>query len=259
MAGGMSYLDTPHAYGKINAWTGDYLEFGGVTCIANVADRYTNRGWAHAYEFIESDPMLSQYYTPLPVSSYHMTIHPMFTVADVPGSTPRVFDAKLNQLKSGFTQFYDELHNNPYKPKGKLKAMFGGGIIVIAVDLNPEDQKRAEGLRSKIHDFLGLDPIDRYRQHITLAYRRTTVEPKDEPGVKQSLNKLRKILDDEVLVNSGGKLKFESAELMLFHDMALFQPTDPRRWGVEPLGDLPFTPVELTQKVKPKGWVAPWL
>jgi len=58
------------------------------------------------------------------------------------------------------------------------------------------------------------------------------------------------IMKNEVLPNSGGKLKFDKAELMLFHDMCLFQPTDPNKWTEEPLADLPPTPVELKQKKK---------
>jgi len=129
------FLDTPHVEGKISYTTGDYLTFGGITCIANIADRNTNPGWTKIHDFLESDPFFSEYYTALPVNSYHMTIHPMFTVSSAPGSTPRAFDAELHKKKSGFLKIYNELENNPFQPEGKFMNIFTGGIVVIAVDL----------------------------------------------------------------------------------------------------------------------------
>ena len=254
-----AYLDTPHTRGKINPITGDYETFGGVTCIANIADRFSNPGWARVYEFIETDPILSKYYTALPVSSYHMTIHPMFTVSSVPGSTPRRFDAQLVPSKPAFIKFHEELVNHPFEPKGKIMDTYAQGIIVIAVELDPEDQKRTFGLRQLIHKLTGLDPIERYGQHITLAYRKSKVDVQDFRPLTKSLQQLIAILNNEVLSKSGGKLLFDKAQVMLFHDMALFQPSDPNTWSDEPLGDLPPTPEALKKKVKPEGWRAPWL
>jgi len=253
------YLDTPHTRGKIRPATGDYETFGGITCIANVADRYTNPGWARVYDFIENDPVLSKYYTALPVSSYHMTIHPMFTVSGVPGSTPRRFDAELIKKKLPLTAFYKETVQHPFEPRGKILDTYAQGIIVIAVGIRPEDAKRAYGLRKLIEKLTGMNAIEGYRQHITLAYRKEGFEPDDFVPIQQSLDKLKGILADDVLSNSNGELLFEKAQLMLFHDMALFQPTDPNTWSSEPLADLPPTPPELKMKVKPEGWRAPWL
>jgi len=253
------YLDTPHTRGKIHPMTGDYETFGGITCIAPVADRYTNPGWAHVYNFIESDPALSKYYTPLPVSSYHMTIHPMFTVSAVPGSTPRRFDKELLRAKDAFTAFYNETVEHPFEPRGGISDTYAQGIIVIAVDLREEDSSRAFGLRKLIQRLTGLNAIDEYRQHITLAYRKRSFDSSDIGSIQQSLKTIKSILADEVLANSNGQLVFDKAELMLFHDMALFQPTNPMTWTDEPLADLPPTPAELKMKVKPEGWRAPWL
>jgi len=244
------YLETPHTSGKISQSSGDYLTFGGVTCIANIADRNTNPGWTKIHDFLESDPFFSQYYTPLPVSSYHMTIHPMFTVSSTPGYNPRAFDAELLEKKSGFIEFYDELEKNPFVPEGKFVTIYTGGIIVIAVELDDDNQERADGLRTMVEDVLGIDRMRKYRQHITLAYRSKEFDPKDAVDMKKSYQTLVGIMKNEVLPNSGDKLVFEKAELMLFHDMCLFQPTDPHKWTDEPLGDLPPTPAELKQKKK---------
>ena len=253
------YLDTPHTRGKINRFSGNYETFGGITCIAPIADRYTNPGWARVYDFIEKDPILSQYYTALPVTSYHMTVHPMFTVSGVPGYTPRKFDVEINKAKKALTAFYNETVDHPFEPRGTVIDTYAQGIIVIAVELDSEDAMRTYQLRKLLGKLTGLDPIENYRQHITLAYRSADFGRQNSALVQESLMKLKSIIEKDVLPNSDGKLLFDKAQLMLFHDMTLFQPTNPMTWSDEPLADLPPTPPEFKMKVKPEGWRAPWL
>ena len=255
-AAAAAYADTPQTRGKINPASGDYETFAGVTCIAFVKDRLTNPGWARVYDAIAQDSVLSKYYTPLPVSSYHMTIHPMFTVADVRGATPRAFEAALARVQPGLAQFHTELVEHPFEPTGTVVGGGARGIIVLAVALDAQHAATTEKLRHRIAELTGMNEIRGYRQHITLAYRSTAPTRADEPLLKEAEARLMRLITTSVL--PGGRVEFEPARVMLFHDMTLFQPTDPTAWSQHPLVQLPPTPPELKLKKKPDGWVPSW-
>lgn len=257
-AGHDAYLDTPQTRGKISPASGDYETFAGVTLIAPVADRLTNPGWAAVHDLLARDPVLRACYTPLPVTSYHMTVHPLATVSSVPGSTPRAFDAVLARWQPALAALANETTAQPFAPAGTLAGVHAGGIVVLAVDLAPADAAAARALRARVAALTGLPALDGYRQHITLAYRHAAPAPGDRARLRAALARLETVLRREVLARAGGRLRFAPAQLMLFHDMTRFVPTDPARWGAEPLADLAPTPPALRLKHKPAGWSPPW-
>ena len=255
-----AFLDTPQTRGKISAATGDYEVFGGVTFIAPVADRLTNAGWAAVHDLLAHDPALRACYTPLPVSSLHMTVHPLATVAGVRGATPRAFDAQLARWQPALAALANTTTAEPFAPAGALAGVHVGPLVVLGVTLAPDDSARARALRQRVAALTGLSALPDYRPHVTLAYRHAP-PPRTPAGVarlRAAHARLDALLRREVLPRAGGRLRFAPAHLALFHDMTRFVPTDPARWGPEPLRDLPPTPSALRLKQKPPGWTPPW-
>lgn len=57
---------------------GNYLEFPGVTIIADVGQTNHNL-WHEIYHFLKNTPVLCDYFSPLPAQSYHVTTCNLYT------------------------------------------------------------------------------------------------------------------------------------------------------------------------------------
>jgi len=230
------YLNTSQIHGKIDWQTGDYNTFSGVTYIAQVKDRMTNTElWQWAHDYIANNKVLNKFYTPLPVSSYHMTIHPMTTTSSAHPPTPRKFNSYLYDNKEVMCKWHNMTVAQPFAPKGTISGVYAQGIIVLGVSNPFHDEEIAKKQRKDMCKEMKLCVSDDYQSHITLAYRfRRITKDEEKEEIGKEMMELRKHL-------WGKEIEFEPAHLMLFHDMTAFIPTNPCLWDEQPLLSIPFT------------------
>lgn len=220
--------------GKIDD-TGAYQRFGGITLICPV-DRDAKAAWAKVYDAIAKDPLLVQYYAPLPASSYHVTIDPLFTEREARKS-PAEFRAVLRSLSEGFEALHQATVDTPLAPRARLDSVHASRMILgasLTLD-RPEDARGAVDLRNIIEKSIGLPHTHAIKHHMTFAYRFR--EPENS-GVWRMLEQAARRVEDQIratLVDENGRIALEPAALMEFESMTEFVPTDPMRWQKEEL------------------------
>ena len=229
-------LERPHDKGKIDGKTGDFFTYSGITIIANVKDRLVSGSqWEEAHNFIARDPVLSKYYTPLPCSSYHMTVCGLPTVAGQKDKSPKTFNAYLVKNKEAFINLWNMMNkDDQYIPEGTMTGIGGSSVISITMDHSVKSATHGKRICDACCRDLGVKHSASYRSHITLAYKYRSIGIFDQISVKKAIGRLWKIL--KVL-----EVEFEPANLMIFQDMTAFVPTNPNNWSDEPLLSVPLT------------------
>ncbi|WP_133136837.1 DUF1868 domain-containing protein [Legionella rowbothamii] len=143
---------------KIDA-QGNYLEFPGVTVIADV-DNKDKDFWLHIYGLLNGAKKLRSYYAPLPCSSYHMTTNNLYTESDAPNNWPTL----LNDER--FQHLHAKLTANSFTPTAKIVAIKASYALQLNLIL-PQSQYT---LVKAIADEFGIENKIPQTFHVTLAY-----------------------------------------------------------------------------------------
>ncbi|KAH3761760.1 hypothetical protein Pelo_6409 [Pelomyxa schiedti] len=225
--------------------TGAYVPIYGITLISHIMDP---EKWQPIYDFIENNPHIRSYYTPLPISSYHMTIFPMQTQYDSPaGGNPKKMADHLMTLKPGLEKIQDSLGEWRIKLLPTYKDVSIGNMI-IAVSLEPRDFENSliQKLRKQVAREAGLDYYPEYRFHITLAYRYKNLPKGATDEFKKALEQLRHIFTQTVL-GPDRQIALHKPALVLFDDMTAFYPTNPYLWSSHPIALKDLAPPQQQQ------------
>ena len=208
---------------------GKYLRFPGINLICMAKDRATSAAWRRIYEFVRDDETFRKYYSALPPESYHMTVHPMYTLGDSRGN-PSYFNSHLvrPEANKAFRDTQSELDVDPFTPTPLVSDVYARGIIALKLRLNMADNIRAKALRKRIVDEAQLPVSTNYVSHVTLAYRFREPETEEErAALQESVNELRELVSE---VFRGAPLQFENAGFTFFDNMLKFVPTNPFKW-----------------------------
>lgn len=143
---------------KIDA-QGNYLEFPGITVIADV-DNKDKKFWLNIYEFLNGSNKLRRYYAPLPSSSYHMTTNNLYTQSDDANNWPIL----LNDER--FQRLHTKLMATPFTPTAKVVAI----KVSYALQLNVAIPQFQYDLIKAIADEFGIENKIPKTLHVTLAY-----------------------------------------------------------------------------------------
>lgn len=200
---------------KINS-EGQYVSYSGYTVISLVKDyqRYLD-----IEDFIRSSPILSKYMTPLPASSYHVTIFDIFSQRNIPekykctsGPVPsQCWIQVLENLRSDLSAIQKICSNvsekiSFQKIKFNLK-MDPGRALGIGGALSNE--YLASDIRKQCFLIFPLSrrPIMKY--HLTLAYLYKKITVDNMEDIKKELDKLWYLIPLEQSLLQPGVFYFE--------------------------------------------------
>lgn len=174
----------------------------------------------------ESD--LSQLYTLLPPSSWHMTLFegvcdqvrkPGFWPKDLPLSTP-LADV-TNHFRKSLEEFKFDVDAPPYELNITGYEPLHVGIGLHVEPATPEEKLRFKGARNRLSQALGMrfPQHDEYSLHISVAYLLRHLSPEQEEGVRSLLQRYFKGLKGAFEL---GQPEFCTFENMLKFDRVIF-------------------------------------
>lgn len=205
---------------------GRFLPFSGVTVISQVGA--SNQAiWENIYRELSQDLLITRYYSPLPLSSYHMTINNLY-VSNT--RSPLDWSCFISNNLPWFSSLEESLERGAFLPKVYLrKRAYLGGVVMFLVDIEGSQM-------SKIKSFgktWGLEAQVPSDLHITLAYQYRTIPAYLQSAVEE---KVQAILDEARKFQKPAFYSFEKMPLTLeepklcyFQDMTQFLPWDGKK------------------------------
>lgn len=192
---------------KITA-KGSYSHFPGVTVIAKVQNKDLDF-CKKIYACLVESELITQYYSPLPFESYHMTTNNLFTAKKDGGDD---WEAFINQNLTIFQRLHYYLKANAFNPQITITTTIVEGVIQLIGEL-PKDQIVI--INAFASEF---DLRDRIPSvfHITLAYQYKNIPIEALNAIKKQLTeKLKHILTSQ-------PLQLNPPQLCYFNDMTAF-------------------------------------
>ncbi len=227
---------------KINS-EGRYLPYPGVTVVAAIKEA-DKPFWQLIYETITKNKEFTNYFSPLPYESYHLTTINLYT-KDATGS--RKWREFIVSNRDFFLSIKDLLTKKSFTPIVLVESIQIAGALQIIVTLPEEQIKIIQQVAKAHHVEMGIPTVF----HITLAYQFKYVET-------QILEKLRLTLKEElfaILKAQNSVLTLTPPELCFFNDMTKFVPWSGDRYPFsESIGDSKIffsTEEESSEKEKP--------
>ncbi|QIN33562.1 DUF1868 domain-containing protein [Legionella longbeachae] len=149
-------------FDKIDS-TGNYVEFPGVTIIAPIIKTSQENHFLHnMHQSLASSTLLTQYYTPLPLESYHMTTCNLYTKNEHNLDWFKFITDRLEFFQNLCTQ----LKNHEFIPEVSIEAVQVGRALQLRLSL-PESQK---AVIRELAQTMGIEEGIPSFFHLTLAY-----------------------------------------------------------------------------------------
>lgn len=193
---------------------GNYLPFPGLTIVSSIqeVDRFF---WNLIDDVVRQHPYFTQYFSPLPCDSYHMTTTHLFNQMTIGENKWKEF---IDINKIFFQSLIDELRQNAFHPVISIESIHLDGVLQLMVSLPREQNTIIEniaakyGLQHKVPDVF----------HITLAYQYKYLPPIQLDSLSIELNqKIGTIFNTHQV-----ELNFNPPTLCYFNDMTKFIPWD---------------------------------
>lgn len=209
--------------------TGNYIEFPGVTIIAPIIKTAQENNFLHKiHQSLTSSTLLTQYYTPLPYESYHMTTCNLYTKNEHNLDWFKFITDKLEFFQNLFTQ----LKTHELIPEASIEAVQVGRALQLRLSL-PENQKT---MIRQFAQTLGIEDGLPSFFHITLAYCYKNIS--DKKLHQEIVATVEEIIAPYINQN----IKLNAPTLCHFESMLAFIPWD----GVT----YPFNERQCTKKAK---------
>jgi len=147
--------------GKMND-NGDYIPIRGINFIA-MADGIWRDEVHHAVQ--DHAPVLGSYINPLPGSSYHMTVHPLFTEHSLPEFFMKKYapnwESMWMHIMNILTPHIITLKRDiPEKLHAEyVRPLVGNGVTVLVLKLPREEATAMSEFRARIRDTIGAEML----------------------------------------------------------------------------------------------------
>lgn len=195
---------------------GHYIPFHGYTIISMLTHR---NELSKIYDSIKNTKFLSKFLTPLPISSYHVTIYDIFTQRKIPMKYTSDFASsmKLSQnsgaLKTDLiaAQYIcDKIQGGiTFKPKNIVFGDGPGRPFIVEGEIS--NLKELNTARDMFTSLFNKDDSGRI-YHFTLGYIHSVVTEHDKPVIMKELQELWQLLQDEYRLDQPNVCYFESME-----------------------------------------------
>lgn len=193
---------------------GNYGHFPGVTVIAPI-EREPNSLWKELFDCLNRDNLLTQYYTPLPFESYHVTT---MTVCNERRDGGDNWQQYIRDKSLFFNGLFTTLSLNQNKTPMTIDSLTFTNTIMICVLLSEEQQHSIQtvaeqyGLEKKIPPFF----------HVSLAYQFKT----PSPSIFEQLKNTFQAKFDDLIKLYGDEYVLKPAQLCSFEKLSEFTPWD---------------------------------
>lgn len=208
------------AYGNIDKIdsNGNYIAFPGITVLSHI-NRDELNIWKQLYNNLNKSKIIKEYYSLLPVESYHLTLINLYTKAYTSKNNEdhwRNFIIKKNKM---FISLKNYLEENTFLPSIQTMNIvlpkMSNNTIAIEVPLTQEQKEKI----NKISNHFNLSKKVPKPFHITLAYSYKLIPSKIYLEIQSEFNKIV----TENLLQYNMPLNFEEPKIYYFHDMTLFK------------------------------------
>ncbi|XP_059146571.1 uncharacterized protein LOC131934547 [Physella acuta] len=193
---------------------GHYLPFYGYTIVSMLTDRYELN---QIYDSIKNTKFLSKFLTPLPISSYHVTIYDIFTQRKIPlkYTSDLASSMKLSQnsgaLKTDLlaAQYIcDKIQGGiTFKPKNIVFGDGPGRPFIVEGEIS--NLKELNSARDMFTSLFDKDDSARI-YHMTLGYVHSVVTDHDKAVIMKELQELWQLLQREYSLDRPNVCYFES-------------------------------------------------
>ncbi|KTD63845.1 hypothetical protein Lsan_1278 [Legionella santicrucis] len=193
--------------------TGNYIEFPGVTIIAPIIKAAQENNFLHKiHQSLASSTLLTQYYTPLPDESYHMTTCNLYTKNEHNLDWFKFITDKLEFFQNLFTQ----LKAHEFTPEVSIEAVQVGRALQLRLSL-PESQK---AMIRELAQTMGIEEGIPSFFHITLAYCYKNISD------KKLHQEITAAIEEIIAPYINQKIKLHVPTLCYFESMQAFIPWD---------------------------------
>ena len=229
-------------YGNKMYPNGTYAHLRGVNVIAKILP--SQAPWLEPmYEFLESTQYIKRHYSLLPLDSFHMTVHPLFTEYEIPNRFKfgySEWDDILQPLTENMLSFIMKyLEWNPLVLHPKYSELHPStGILTVGLSLPREEViavshlwkalrrhfPNAANVLGIVEDVFDLDPAaGTYGFHFTIGYfyNHTTFN-QDVSGLLKELEELDSLLSSSF----SERVTLDAARLHWFNSMTDFKTVD---------------------------------
>lgn len=193
---------------------GEYSLLIFVSSIEQRLNIKNNLSLLFKFTMCRSGVLLSEYYSFLPSSSYHMTTHNLFIEEGLTNDEWRRQICKHEKLLHGLALF---VNNQIFQPEARLSTCETNGGLQVHLDLPKDQSSIIETIADNFNISQGLP----YLWHITLAYQYKQLPPNiSHDAVAATLMRVvHSVLHDDLIV-------FDPPKLCYFEDMTAFYPWD---------------------------------
>ena len=164
---------------------GQYADYPGITCISQV--KYTEE-YMVIENYIKNSLILSDYYSPLPYDSYHMTISPIFNKIDC---------ADFNLLLNIDKFLVDKYSDVDSFEVGKKEIYYGNTIGINVYVTDNKIVSRIDETHHNIKNFFNKKTPSAL-PHITFAYNYKNIPIAKYKDIDLELMRLNKLIPNNI-------------------------------------------------------------
>lgn len=195
---------------KINN-QGQYTIYPGITTIATI-QKQDGKFWQEIHDMVNI-PLISEYFSPLPYESYHMTTINLYTERDDGGGDWIQF---VSQKLAFFKALHADLAKNSFQPTIKLQSIKIADVLQLCMEINENQKTRIETTAKTFELQAKIPKVF----HITLAYQYKLTTLNHEEQIKHYLKEhLEQFFAERTT-------QLNSPSLTYFNDMTAFTPWD---------------------------------
>ena len=191
--------------------SGRFLPFRGVTVIAQVREE-NKEMWEHIYKSLDQNCLIREYFSLLPVQSYHMTTIDLYTEVVNP-----IWDKFVSNQLPRLRNLNADLQTHAFQPQVTGGKPMVSSVIMFLLKMN-EHQKEKINLVAKKFQSLKKVPQE---FHVTLAYSYKKIPHEASQQIKKDVNDIF-----ESIIESNPEILFEEPKLCYFRNMTEFTPWD---------------------------------
>jgi len=200
---------------------GHYLPFPGYTVICKLNLNEDFDVWCNIINTVVRAKNVTDYYSILPLSSWHVTAINLFTKDEIEN---RYLSLSWNDYVAAQQSFFNELNQilqqNPISPTLTYADLYTNGALQIDVRLDADSCGQIEALAKKYHYEHHIPS----HFHVTLGYQYQALEPKHLIELKAAL---APCIRDYVAHAAPESRQLKPAQLCYFENMLAYTPFEP--------------------------------
>ncbi|MDF1683087.1 MAG: DUF1868 domain-containing protein [Legionellaceae bacterium] len=198
---------------------GHYLFYPGYTVICKLNLDEGFDAWCNIYNTLIQNKSVTDHYSILPLSSWHVTAINLFTKEAVE-ECHEEWDDYVAAKKSFFNELSQILKQDQIAPTLTYSKLYTEGALQIDVKLDRHSRERIEALAKQYHYEHHIPS----HFHVTLGYQYKALRPKYLAELKTALAPR---IEDYVSQASPESRQLKPAQLCYFENMLAYTPFEP--------------------------------